>query len=127
MDPALTADWIGRSITVEVDRPLGSTHPRHPDIRYPVNYGYIPGSSAPDASTRRVPPGRRRTLEACRATVIALIRRRNDVEDKLVALPDGATAAGWDAEAIARAVEFQERFFDPVVEMPAPARPAKRP
>lgn len=31
-------------VTVTVDRPLGSRHPHHPDIVYPVNYGYVAGS-----------------------------------------------------------------------------------
>ncbi|MBQ2771027.1 MAG: inorganic pyrophosphatase, partial [Clostridia bacterium] len=39
---------IGRIVTVTVDRPLGSFHPKHPDIYYPVNYGYIEGIMAPD-------------------------------------------------------------------------------
>lgn len=32
---------IGNIVKVTVDRPLGSYHPKHKDIYYPVNYGYI--------------------------------------------------------------------------------------
>ena len=32
---------IGATVTVTVDRPLGSYHPEHKDMYYPVNYGYI--------------------------------------------------------------------------------------
>ena len=39
---------IGTIVTVTVDRPLGSFHPKHPDIYYPVNYGYIEGVLAAD-------------------------------------------------------------------------------
>ena len=39
---------IGKTVTVTVDRPLGSRHPKHPDILYTVNYGYIEGIMAPD-------------------------------------------------------------------------------
>ena len=39
---------IGRTVTVTVDRPLGSFHPKHKDIYYPINYGYIEGVMAPD-------------------------------------------------------------------------------
>ena len=39
---------IGEHVTVIVDRPLGSYHPKHKDLYYPVNYGYIPGIMAPD-------------------------------------------------------------------------------
>ena len=33
---------IGKIVKVIVDRPLGSRHPKHKDIIYTVNYGYIP-------------------------------------------------------------------------------------
>ena len=39
---------IGDIVTVVVDRPLGSRHPEHPDLVYPVNYGFIPGILAGD-------------------------------------------------------------------------------
>ena len=32
---------IGNIVKVVVDRPLGSYHPKHKDIYYPINYGYI--------------------------------------------------------------------------------------
>ena len=39
---------IGKIVTVTVDRPMGSYHPEHKDMYYPVNYGYIEGIIAPD-------------------------------------------------------------------------------
>ena len=39
---------IGEIVTVTVDRPLGSFHPEHKDMYYPINYGYIEGIIAPD-------------------------------------------------------------------------------
>lgn len=39
---------IGKVVTVTVDRPLGSYHPKHKDIYYPINYGYIEGIMALD-------------------------------------------------------------------------------
>lgn len=42
------AEIIGKTVTVTVDRPLGSYHPEHKDMYYPVNYGYIRGVMAPD-------------------------------------------------------------------------------
>ena len=39
---------IGRTVTVTVDRPLGSYHPEHKDMYYPINYGYVEGIMAPD-------------------------------------------------------------------------------
>ena len=39
---------IGKRVTVKIDRPMGSYHPKHKDIFYPINYGYIEGIMAPD-------------------------------------------------------------------------------
>ena len=39
---------IGKLVKVIVDRPLGSFHPKHKDIFYSVNYGYVPGVIASD-------------------------------------------------------------------------------
>lgn len=39
---------IGRTVTVTVDRPLGSYHPEHKDMYYLINYGYVEGIMAPD-------------------------------------------------------------------------------
>jgi inorganic pyrophosphatase len=114
MDPNLhLADWLGRTVEVVIDRPLGSTHPRHPDICYGVNYGYVQGTLAPDGEPLDVyvlgPDG---PLDRCTATIIAIIRRCDDVEDKLVAVTEGAHTPG----EIAAAVAFQEQYFDSYVE-----------
>lgn len=39
---------IGETVTVIIDRPLGSFHPVHKNIFYSVNYGYVEGIIAPD-------------------------------------------------------------------------------
>ena len=39
---------IGTVVKVTVDRPLGSYHPEHKDMYYPINYGYVEGIIAPD-------------------------------------------------------------------------------
>ena len=118
MDPdLLLADWLGRRITVEIDRPsAASTRPRTTS-RTPSTTASSPDTLAPDGHPIDVyvlDAGE--PLERCEATVIAIVRRRDDVEDKLVAVR-GETRA-WDAPAILAAVDFQERFFDSWVELP---------
>ena len=34
---------IGTIVSGVVDRPLGSHHPKHTHIIYPINYGYVEG------------------------------------------------------------------------------------
>ena len=40
-------ELISRSKIV-IDRPRGSRHPRHPDIVYPLDYGYLDGTTSTD-------------------------------------------------------------------------------
>lgn len=117
MDASLTTNaWIGRIVEVVVDRALGTLHPRHPDIRYELNYGFVPGTLAPDGEPLDAYlVGLDCPVERASGTVVAIIRRRDDIEDKLVvAVGDVAV---WDAVAIEAAVHFQERYFDSYIEM----------
>lgn len=41
-------DWADRYVDVLIDRPLGSRHPRDPEFVYELNYGFVPGTMAPD-------------------------------------------------------------------------------
>ena len=93
-----------------IDRPLGSAHPRHPDMIYPVNYGYVPGIIAADGAEQDVYVlGVAEPLTTFTGEVIAVIRRRDDVEDKWVLAPSGMR---FTAEEIMAQVHFQEQYFD---------------
>ena len=82
--------WIGEIVTVTVDRPLGSCHPRHPDIYYPINYGYIEGIMAPDGEEQDVYIlGVDEPVKEFTGKIIAIIHRMNDIEDKWVVAPVG--------------------------------------
>lgn len=49
MDQELRAsEWIGRRVSVVIDRPIGAHHPEDPTFVYELNYGYVPGTVAPD-------------------------------------------------------------------------------
>lgn len=116
MDDSLHLDdWAGQTTRVVIDRPLGSRHPDY-DYEYEVNYGFVPGVIAPDGEELDVYLlGTDEPLEVCeRAEVVAIVRRRDDIEDKLVAVVGAET---WDAPKIDAAVRFQEQFFDSYVEI----------
>lgn len=107
-------------ITAVIDRPLGSAHPRHPELIYPVNYGYVPGIPASDGDWQDAYIlGVREPLHAFTGQRIAIIRRRDDVEDKWVLAPPGMS---FTAEQIMEAVRFQEQYFDACAEL-VPDRP----
>ena len=108
-------DIIGKKVTVTVDRPLGSTHPRHKNIRYPVNYGYIAGVMAPDGDEQDAYLlGVDTPVEELEGRVIAVICRADDVEDKWVVAPEGVS---FTAEQIMEQVSFQERYFKSEIRM----------
>lgn len=74
---------IGRTVTVTVDRPLGSYHPEHKDMYYPVNYGYIEGIMASDGEEQDAYIlGVNEAVDKFTGTVIAVVHRNDDVEEK---------------------------------------------
>lgn len=104
-------DLLGTRVHVEVDRPVGYLHG---DILYPVNYGYIPGVIAGDGEAQDAYIlGISEPLSSFDGRVIAAIRRRNDVEDKLVVAPEGMV---FHQGQIGEAVRFQEQYFDSTVD-----------
>ena len=77
-------DIIGKKVHVIVDRPLGSVHPKHVDLSYPVNYGYIEGIIAGDGECQDCYIlGENEPIKAFDGVVIGIIHRLNDIEDKL--------------------------------------------
>lgn len=106
---------IGKTVTVTVDRPLGSYHPKHPDLYYPINYGYIAGIIAPDGEEQDAYIlGVDIPIETFTGKVIAIIHRYDDVEEKWVVAPEGTA---YTKEEIEAAVHFQERHFDSEIRM----------
>ena len=106
---------IGKKVTVTMDRPIGAEHPKHPNIFYPINYGYIDGLLGGDGEEQDVyvldadfP------LEKCDAVIIAVVHRFDDDECKWVA---SYTGSKHTAEEIADLVRFQEQFHDSIIVM----------
>ncbi len=106
---------IGKVVKVIVDRPLGSCHPRHKDIYYSVNYGYIPGVIAPDGEAQDAYIlGVHEPLKEFVGNVIAIIHRLDDVEDKWVVVPENVSVT---KEEIIAQVAFQEQYFHTEIEI----------
>ena len=83
---------IGRTVTVTVDRPLGSYHPEHKDMYYPINYGYVEGIMAPDGEEQDAYIlGVDEAIEKFTGKIIAIVHRNDDVEEKWVVAPEGMT------------------------------------
>lgn len=106
---------LGRIVTVTVDRPLGSYHPKHEDIYYPVNYGYVAGIMAPDGEEQDAYIlGVDKPVAEFTGRVIAIIHRFDDVEEKWVVAPEHAS---FSKEEIMEQVWFQEQYFKTEIRM----------
>ena len=106
---------IGKIVRVTVDRPAGSRHPEHPDLVYPVNYGYVRGVRGGDGEWQDAYIlGITEPLEEFTGLMTAVIRRLDDNEDKWVVIPEGTFTTG---AKIREQTFFQEQYFRTLVLM----------
>lgn len=104
---------MGEKVTVTIDRPLQSNHPKY-GWPYPLNYGFVPGTVSPDGEELDAYViGPNEPLKEFSGTCIAVIHRTNDDDDKLVVVSDEKT--GMTDDDIRQATGFQEQFFQSVI------------
>ncbi len=104
--------FIGSAVTITIDRPLGSKHPKW-GFEYPVNYGYVSGTKSGDGEEiDAYILGANEPLKEFTGKCIAVIHRLYDDDDKLIVVREGTVFT--DTE-IHTATEFQERFFKSVI------------
>lgn len=102
-------DYLGKEVSIIIDRPLGSKHPKH-RFMYMLNYGYIPNTVSGDGEELdaylvwEFEP-----VAEAQGKVIAIIHTTNDDDDKLIVSKDGKE---YSNEALKAITEFQERFFE---------------
>lgn len=104
--------YLNQIVNVKIDRQLGSNHPKHGFI-YMLNYGYIPNTISGDGEELDAYLlGVFEPVREFSGRVIAIIKRTNDNDDKLIVVPDGKT---YSDEQVRALTEFQERFFESVI------------
>lgn len=76
-------DALLTTVELIIDRPKGSHHPKYPNITYPLDYGYLQGTSGGDGNEIDIwcGSGNARNLVAIICTVDTL---KNDTELKLL-------------------------------------------
>ncbi|HSV94994.1 MAG TPA: inorganic diphosphatase [Spirochaetia bacterium] len=104
----IAKQYLGKKVLVKMDRKLGEIHPKWGFV-YSVNYGFIPGTVAPDGEELdayvlkvEVP------LEEFEGEVVAIVHRTDNDDDKLVVVPAGEKVSD---EEIEKLTEFQEKWF----------------
>lgn len=105
-------NYIGSIVEVEIDRPLGSKHPKY-DFIYPINYGYVPNTISGDGEELDCYVlGVFKPCKKYKGKCIAVIHRTNDNDDKLIIVPENKI---YSDDAIKALTEFQERFFESII------------
>ena len=105
-------DYLGKTLKIEIDRELGSKHPKHGFI-YPINYGFVPGTVSGDGEELDCYLlGVFEPVKEYTGKCIAIIHRTNDDDDKLIIAPEGKE---YSDDAINALVEFQEKYFEHVI------------
>ena len=106
---------LGDVLSIKMDRPIGTVHPKHPDLIYPINYGYVPGLMAPDGEEQDAYVlGVSEPLEEFTGKLIAVIHRFDDVEEKWVLAPEGMD---FTKEQIGEMTHFQEQYYHTEIRM----------
>ena len=107
--------FLGKTVTIKIDRPIGYVHQKpNYSLKYPINYGYIPNVIGGDGEELDVYLlGVSEPVQEYTAGIIGIVHRNNDIEDKLVAAPEGVT---FGKAEIAKAVHFQEKYYDSEIE-----------
>ena len=113
-DDFLLKTFLGQSVSIKIDRPMGSKHPEFGFI-YPLNYGFVPNHIAPDGEELDAYVlGVFEPINEFSGICIAIIHRIDDIEDKLVIAPK---EKGYSADQIRALTEFNEQFFTSIIYM----------
>lgn len=104
--------YLNKTVTVKIDRPLGSKHPDW-DLIYEVNYGYVPNTISGDGEELDCYVlGVDKPLDNFIGKCIAIIHRTNDNDDKLIVVPD---SMNFTDKEIRNLTNFQEKYFKSII------------
>lgn len=105
-------DFLGKIVTVKMDRPIGAKHPKH-GFTYPINYGFIPNTISGDGEELDAYViGPTKPLDTFTGRCTAIIHRTNDDDDKLIVVPDGENPSD---DVIEKTTEFQEKWYTHII------------
>ncbi|MBU1126376.1 glycosyltransferase [Patescibacteria group bacterium] len=100
-------DYLGKEVTVTVNRPIGSLHPIY-NFRFTQNFGHVPDTLAGDHyPVDAFVLGVDRPISHFTGKCIGFVRRLEENNDRLIVVPEGRM---YTAEEIRAAVEFEEQY-----------------
>lgn len=116
MLPALK--YLGKTVSVTMDRPLGSRHPKHGFV-YKANYGFLPGTVSGDGEEiDAYALNIDRPLQNYTGKCTAVIHRTDDNDDKLIIIPQESEISDLEIET---QTAFQEKWFKHIIIRKIPA------
>ena len=109
MEKVNAKDYLGKEVSVEIDRPLGTRHPKH-EFMYMLNYGFIPNTISGDGEELDCYIlGIYEPIETFKGKCIAIIHRLNDNDDKLIIVPENKSFSNNEIRVL---TDFQEQYFE---------------
>lgn len=106
-------DYIGKNVSVKIDRPVGSSHPEYTDSIYWVNYGYVPNTISGDGKELDCYIlGVYKPLKEYNGKCIAVIHRVNDDDDKLIVVPEDKSFTDSEIRLL---TDFQEMYYESII------------
>ena len=76
-------EQLVESCPVIIDRPKGSTHPNYPDVIYPLDYGYLQGTTSSDGAGIDVWHGSKNDT-LIKGVIITIDLYKHDLEVKIL-------------------------------------------
>lgn len=109
LKPRESYEFIGKNVSVKIDRKLGSIHPKY-GFEYLVNYGFVPNTLSGDGEELDCYVlGVDIPVDEFIGKCVAVIHRTNDNDDKLIIVPNEYEISD---EEIREKTFFQEKFFE---------------
>ena len=106
-------EYLNQKLYIKIDRPMGSKHPKY-DMIYPINYGYLPNTISGDGEEIDCYLlGVNEPVNDYTGTCIAIIKRLNDNDDKLIIVPDNNY--NLTNEEIDKEIDFVEKYFKHII------------
>lgn len=103
-------EYLNKTVTVIIDRPIGSKHPKYPETIYSINYGYVPNTiSGDNEELDCYILGINEPLKTFTGKCIAVIHRLNNNDDKLIIVPEGFKVSDKEIKNL---TNFQEKYFE---------------
>ena len=82
-------DTLVSTSEIVIDRPRGSVHPRYPDVIYPLDYGYLRGTTSGDGKGIDVWIGTREVRHVSGVILtVDLLKRDSEVKILLCCTPE---------------------------------------